>query len=169
MRPLRLCILSAVAVSAALQGCRHLPRMDRQASIRPYEQRMPQTPPGSVPRRVKQPVPTAEAAGRLPNPIPRTDGALARGRLYYGYYCAMCHGPEGRGHAPVGESYHPAPADLSSAQVQSLSDGKLFRAMAVGTGHEPTLAYVAEAERRWYIVHHVRTLAESHDSGPVAE
>ena len=150
----------------SLSGCRYLPRMDRQANIQPYEQRMPAPPAQSVPMSGKDVVPSIEQAEGLSNPVARTDRALLRGRLYYGYYCAVCHGPDGRGHVPVGESYHPAPTDLSAPALQAKSDGALYRGMVVGMGHEPTLQYTVPPERRWLIVHHLRKLGTVTDFSP---
>ncbi|MFQ6132387.1 MAG: c-type cytochrome [Armatimonadota bacterium] len=158
MRLAPLLIMLGFAASAGVQDWSCAPRMKRQPSMRPFEQPMPEGPTQSIPRGGAA-IPTAEEAAALRSPIAPSQRALARGRLYYGYYCQACHGEDGRGHAPVGESYYPAPTDLSRAEVQSKSDGELYRAMVVGTGHEPTLAYIVPPERRWLIVLHVRELA----------
>lgn len=161
MRLLPLCIMFGVAVSAGVQEWSCAPRMRRQPILRSYERRLPDTPEHSVPRDGAPRVPSGEEAAVLPNPVASSPEALARGKLYYGYYCQTCHGEDGRGHTPVGESYHPAPGDLSDAALHARlrSDGALYCAMVVGVGHEATLAYIVPSERRWPTVHHVRTLA----------
>jgi hypothetical protein len=135
------------------------PRMLVQPHVRTFRATMLPTPEGSVP--VANPLvalPTAEAAKSLNNPLPGTPENRARGRVYYGYYCAFCHGPTGRGDGPVGTSYVPVPADLASEKVRGYSDGQLLRAMFTGTGHEPMLERIVPAEYRWYLVLHARQL-----------
>ena len=155
-----------MGLAVAVQDWSCAPRMRQQPSLRAYERQMPTPPADSVPRSPVAPMPTAEQARSLRNPFQPTPNALVLGRVYYGYYCGHCHGDDGRGATPVGSSYHPAPTDLSGASVQRQSDGELYRAMIVGTGHAPTLSYIVPSDRRWLIELHVRTLAAPH--GPTA-
>jgi hypothetical protein len=153
------CILAGIGFAVAVQDYSCTPHMRQQPFLRAYEMPMPPPPPHTVPRSPIAPVPTAEEARSLRNPIQPTPNALVLGKLYYGYYCLHCHGDDGRGATPVGSSYHPSPTDLSAASVQRQSDGELYRAMVVGTGHAPTLSYIVPPNRRWLIELHVRTLA----------
>jgi mono/diheme cytochrome c family protein len=131
--------------------------MDRQPSIRPHEQAMPPMPEGTVSRDGVDPL-AAASPEALVSP-PAGAETLSRGKEYYGYYCRMCHGPDGRGETPVGEAYHPRPADLSAPGVQRLADAQLYRRMLTGVGHDPVLTTTVPRDRRWPIVRHVRTLA----------
>jgi mono/diheme cytochrome c family protein len=79
--------------------------------------------------------------------------------VYYGYYCAFCHGKDGHGAGPVGRSYVPAPADLTATSVQNLPDGALYQALRTGVGHAPVLDYVIDPNALWYLVHYVRHLS----------
>jgi len=135
------------------------PRMRVQPKLIPLQAQLPAMPEGIVPISTEVPiVPPAQAAEQLRNPLPDTEHTRQTGRIYYGYYCAFCHGQAGRGDGPVGNSYTPVPTDLTGPRVQSLSDGALYRAMLTGTGHEPVLDYVIEPKARWYIVSYVRHL-----------
>ena len=137
------------------------PRMKEQPHIRAYQTRVPELPKGVVPVTSAPGLPSAEEAMTLTNPLAATPENLARGKTYFGYYCAFCHGASGQGDGPVGQSYVPAPTNLASARVQSCSDGQHLRAMLTGIGHAPVLERVVPPEHRWYMVLYVRTLASS--------
>ena len=154
----------ALALSALLMGgvtalssC--LPRMNEQVSLRPFEREMPPMPAGTVSREGPDTLPSAEQARALRSPVPADAATLERGKLYYGYYCAMCHGDDGRATTPVAEAYWPRPADLTNAELRRRSDGEFYRAMLVGAGHGPGLQCTVARDRRWPIVLHLRTLS----------
>lgn len=148
-------VIAVVALYLMFSG----PRMRVQPKIVPLQGQMPALPQGIVPVFAEpSTIPSPEAAAQLRNPLPDTDHTRQTGRVYYGYYCAFCHGPAGRGDGPVGDSYTPAPTDLALPQGRALSDGALYRAMLTGVGHEPVLGYVIEPKARWYIVSYVRSL-----------
>ena len=50
--------------------------------------------------------------------------------------CAMCHGPDGKGDTPAGKAMHVN--DLSSADVQKLSDSDLGAVISSGKGKMPS-------------------------------
>jgi hypothetical protein len=83
-------ILLAAAVALLCSSCG--PRMNIQQSIHPYEQQMPDKPAGSTPTTGRLVTLTAEQAKLGHNPLPVTKTNLANGKIYYGYYCLMCHG-----------------------------------------------------------------------------
>jgi len=147
-------LTGALLTCVLLAGCAYFPRMNNMPNVRPYLRPTPGPPANSIPRGSG----FSRDAGQAHGPAPTGD-ALVRGRIYYGYYCRHCHGDTGKGDLPVGESYHPAPTDLTSPAVQSKSDADLIRAMVTGVGHEPVLDKIVPPERRWLIVAHVRTLA----------
>ena len=136
------------------------PHMYVQPHIRTYEAPMPPTPAGAVPVDPLPTIPSPEEAAALKSPVAATEESLARGKVYYQYYCLMCHGEAGAGDGPVGESYIPVPADLRTPKVRTMSDGLLLRAMFLGEGHEPVLAYTIRPEHRWYLVAYTRELAK---------
>jgi len=134
------------------------PHMVNQPHIIAYRAIMPLPPPGSVPVEKPTLLPSTDAALTLANPLDATSDNVARGKLYYGYYCGFCHGDKGDGYGPVGESYVPVPSDLRTKKVRSLKDGELLRAMLLGAGHEPVLEKVVPVGCRWYLVLYVRSL-----------
>jgi hypothetical protein len=145
------------------------PRMFVQPNIRPFQMVTPVSLPNSVPViGIYAPLPDNAQAEQLKNPLARTDDNYAKGKVYYGYYCAFCHGDKGDGFGPVGYSYVPGPADLRSPNVQSQSDGRLLLSILTGTGHSPMLERIVPAEYYWYLVLYVRRLALPSDaSAPV--
>ncbi len=155
MRGLRALLL--VAMMPGLVGACG-PHMDRQVALRPQKRELPPMPAGTVPTTGVDRMPSTAEAAALRNPVPSTPETLAEGRRYYGYYCAMCHGNDGKGQTPVGQSYDPRPADLSAASTQALPEGELYRRMLTGKGHEPVMKTTVPPERRWQIVDFVRTL-----------
>ena len=134
------------------------PRMTVQHHVREYQMIMPDRVAGTV--TVVPPIrlPSPAEAARLNNPLPSTGENLARGQVYYQYYCVFCHGDTGAGDGPVGQSYIPKPADLGSKKIAAYSGGGLLRAMLTGIGHEPVLERVVPPEHRWYLVTFVRSL-----------
>ena len=134
------------------------PRMKVQPHIRAFQTRAPALPDGVVLAQSLPALPTLEEARPLVNPLPATPANLARGKIYYQYYCAFCHGARGRGDGPVGQSYVPVPADLAAPRVRAYSDGQYLRAMLTGVGHEPVLERVVPPEHRWPLVLYARRL-----------
>lgn len=152
-------IVAAVIAIVVLYLMFSNPRMRVQPKIVSQQARMPAMPRGIVPVSFEPSlVPSPQAVAQWRNPLPDAGHTRQTGRVYYGYYCAFCHGATGRGDGPVGNSYTPAPTDLALPQVRTLSDGALYRAMLTGIGHEPVLDYVIEPKVRWYIVRYVRYL-----------
>ncbi len=157
-------ILGAIAILVAVLGAISVgyllfvgPRMRTQPNIRSFQARMPLTPPGVVP--VRDPVPRLPSlleVKNLKNPLKPTKENIARGKVYYTYYCSFCHGDTGRGDGPVGQSYTPKPTDLNSPEIKSYSDGRLLHAILAGPGHEPVLHRVILPDHRWYLVLYTR-------------
>jgi hypothetical protein len=171
MRVLAIALLAATGVGVSTQPFSCFPRMSRQPSIKPFERRMPRLPEHLVPFAAAPAFPqTKEQAARMPNPVKATPEAIALGRIYYGYYCQQCHGPNGNGDGAVARSYVPAPSGLTTPRVRAMSDGALCFAMVAGAGHEsprhervlePTVAL----DRRWHIVLYLRTISGVQSKG----
>lgn len=138
------------------------PRMTVQHHFREFQQVTPPPAPGTVSvTAVSERVPAAAEAAGMRNPTPLNARSLARGQVYYRYYCVFCHGDGGAGDGPVGNSYTPKPADLRLPKVAGYGDGALLRAMLTGIGHQPVLERVVPKEHRWPLVLYVRSLATS--------
>jgi mono/diheme cytochrome c family protein len=132
------------------------PHMRNQPMIKTFQASLPALPEGIV--RVDPPPALSAMPDSTKNPLRPLQANLDRGKEYYGYYCAFCHGKNGGGNGPVGESYVPAPGDLRKPGIGSYSDNRLYRAMLTGAGHEPVLERVIPPEHRWYLVLYVRSL-----------
>lgn len=142
------------------------PRMKDQPNIRSFQARMPTMPAGVVPVHDVVPrIPTTQQAESLAR-IEDTAENLAAGQIYYGYYCGFCHGSAGDGTGPVGLSYFPTPADFRSDRIRNYSDGQLYRAMLLGTGHEPMANRIIPPYARPSLVLYVRHLSQSPPSQP---
>jgi hypothetical protein len=152
---LRLTILGALACLCASCG----PRMREQVSVHPYQFQMPDMPAGTVPTTGRPMTLVAAAAKSGTNPLQTTPANLRNGGIYYGYYCRMCHGTTGDGNGPVGQSYVPKPADLTSPAVTGLSDGALYDGMLHGVGHDPVMVQTVLPQHRWPLVMYVRQLS----------
>ncbi len=142
------------------------PRMRMQPNVRTWQAEVPPLPAGVVPAETPDAAPNgkapaAETAAALASPAPASAESVARGRIYYQYYCVFCHGEAGDGNGPVGHSYVPKPSDLRAPKITGYSDGQMLRAMLVGVGHEPVLEKVVPDEHRWPLVHYLRTLETS--------
>lgn len=136
------------------------PRMQVQPSIQPFEHQMPSMPAGATPTRGRLHTLTMEQSKLDRNPLQATERNLDNGRIYYRYYCLMCHGERGDGNGEVGQSYVPRPADLSSPRVTGMRDGELYLRMLTGVGHDPVMEQTVLPNRRWPLVMHVRRLGE---------
>lgn len=132
------------------------PHMKIQPSVKPYKQQMPAMPAGTVPVQGRSDTFTAAQAKLTANPLKATSANLDAGKIYYGYYCLMCHGTDGRGNGPVGQSYIPKPADLTSSATQGLSDAELYSRMLTGIGHSPVMEQTVLPEHRWPLVLYIR-------------
>jgi mono/diheme cytochrome c family protein len=98
-----------------------------------------------------------ERATHRANPLQPTTNALQRGHDLFRRDCAQCHGKAGHGDGPQAASVAPRPADLTSGNVQSQSDGALFWKITQGRGMMPKVT-LGENDK-WAMIHHLRTLA----------
>ncbi|HWG58799.1 MAG TPA: cytochrome c3 family protein [Candidatus Acidoferrales bacterium] len=62
---------------------------------------------------------------REKNPLAADAEALSDARNVYLARCALCHGVDGSGRTPVGQSLYPRVPDLRSPKTQNLSDGEI--------------------------------------------
>lgn len=146
-----------VFILGFLSGCDY-GRMKEQESIRTYESKLPEMPSGGVPIQGGLEAFRAQNLKELKNPLENEPRLIERGKEAYGFYCAMCHGPKADGRGTVGQSFHPLPSDLSSREIQELSDGEIFWIITFGSKRSPPLGYTVSEEDRWAIVGFVRSL-----------
>ena len=93
------------------------------------------------------------------NPVKPTAESLALGKKYYGYDCAMCHGPsgDGKGDVDTGDKL----LDFTNASaMKETSDGELFCALKTGKGHMPLENIRQTPNELWNLVNYIRSLAK---------
>jgi mono/diheme cytochrome c family protein len=134
--------------------------MEIQPSYRPMENPLP-VPERSIP--VEGPV---AIPGMLPpeNPVEADEASITRGGELYALHCQMCHGQTAEGNGPIGPFLANKPANLTSAVVQSKSDGSIFLTITNGVeGKMPPLNENLTVPERWDLVNYLRTLVVAED------
>jgi mono/diheme cytochrome c family protein len=97
-------------------------------------------------------------AGReLRNPLPASQAVLARGRVVYQTFCAVCHGVRGAGDGPLIPKF-PNPPTYTSGHLLDMPDGQIFHVITRGSGMMPAYGGQIAPEDRWKAVHWLRTL-----------
>ncbi len=127
-----------------------------QPSLRPEDAPRPQ-PEHSVPLGAAPRYESRDDTEDLPNPVPPTEGSLARGEALFQARCAPCHGPDGHGHGPVSRFFPEAP-DLAYVTVQRRSDGFLWGTISYGGKAMPPQREGLSAADRWNLVNWVRAI-----------
>ena len=101
------------------------------------------------------------------NPIGLSSEVLAEGRAHFADHCAVCHGNDGRGETDMGPNFYPPVPDMTSPEIQSLSDGEMYYAIRNGvrfTGMPAWGADHGEGEwSDWQLVHFIRHLPKITD------
>ncbi|MBI3933150.1 MAG: cytochrome c [Acidobacteria bacterium] len=103
---------------------------------------------------------TPREARQLRNPYTPTTATVESVREHWAEHCALCHGIDGSGNTPIGQSLYPKPTDLKSPTVQGLSDGEIFYIISNGvrfTGM-PSWSGTDSAEEIWQLVSFIRKL-----------
>jgi mono/diheme cytochrome c family protein len=101
-----------------------------------------------------------EEAGRLKNPIEASPVAMQDAHKLYVSLCTPCHGDKGRGDGPVAGVLNPKPADHSSAEIQSETDGSLYWKLTNGRGSMPYFGAKLTDVQRWSLIHYIRTFKQ---------
>jgi cytochrome c5 len=111
--------------------------------------------PGSEPVTTPAPVP-GEYAG-MANPF--GSEAAKEGARIFKTNCETCHGPQGHGDGPAGDSLDPRPKDLSELQKIS-SDDYLFWRINTGKPGTSMVAWkgILTGEQIWQVISLIRTL-----------
>ena len=138
------------------------PHMTKQPHILAYQDPTAAPAPGAIPVEGSGMWPEGDSA--LMKPPEAATSAI--GKIYFGYYCAFCHGDNGDGNGPVGQSIVPKPADLRDPAIKTWSDSQLATAMLNGEGHtvlrdsvrRPVLARIIPPAQIPALVRYVRGL-----------
>jgi len=129
--------------------------MEIQSSFKPMEHPLP-VPADSIP--VDGAVYTL-GMGVVVNPVTADDVSIGRGAELYHINCVPCHGKEGKGDGVVGNFFKFKPADLTSFDVQKISDEAIFLVISSGVaGRMPPLNENFNPRERWDLVNFIRTL-----------
>ena len=133
------------------------PRMQQQVKIEDFSAIMPHMAIGPV--QADRETYAAKDPAAMETPSAKDPAYnVGRGKIYYRYYCLFCHGEKGRGDGPVGFSYVPVPADLTSGRLSRLPPEELTQRMVQGTGHAPVLSRIVADEYRPLIALYLKTL-----------
>jgi mono/diheme cytochrome c family protein len=96
------------------------------------------------------------------NPLPLTPETLASARAHFADHCASCHGNDGRGRTPMGQSLYPKAPDMTLDDTQHMSDGALFWIIKNGVRLTGMPAWGKDtpddARQTWELVHLIRHL-----------
>ncbi len=133
-------------------------RMYDQESVRTYEKKMPDPPPGTIPISGGAEVLNRAGPKDLKNPLPSTAATLSQGKEAYFNFCVQCHGPKADGNGTVGQSFAPLPTNLTDPQTLEEGDGEVFYKISLGFGRHPALASTVSEADRWAIIHYLRSL-----------
>lgn len=101
-----------------------------------------------------------EEAVAVLSPFEATEESISTGADLYATTCAVCHGENGEGDGPAGESLDPKPADLHAEHVQELTEGALFYVISHGKPDTPMPAWenVLDETQRWHVVNFILNL-----------
>jgi len=141
------------------QGC--IRDMDRQPSIRPFEETRQSFPEGTISINDDDEISKDIDYNTMQNPFPKSEEIEEPGKTFYGFYCSHCHGNKADGESPVGQSLGVHPENLLDSKIQSKNDGDLFYIITFGENAMPSLKTTVKPDERWLIIHHLRLLKES--------
>jgi cytochrome c553 len=95
------------------------------------------------------------------NPLPFNAENLAAGKEAFSHYCVACHGLDGQNTGvPFADRMSPPPPLLTSAEVQSYTDGQLKWVIDYGVSPSgmPASKGTLSDDEIWSIVHYIRHL-----------
>ena len=136
-------------------------RMRETPGVRPMESPEQVMETGLVPVNGGEAIYRVTPAADLISPVNAAEPfVITRGKSVYLIYCAQCHGHNYDGEGTVGQSFQPLPTDLRSPQVQSKTDGYLFKSISYGIpgGRQPALDTTITIDDRWHVVAFVKSL-----------
>lgn len=96
-----------------------------------------------------------EASEKLHNPVQPTAESVENGKHLFQIYCALCHGPDGKGGGPVATKFVPPP-DLTLEIFRQRTDGFLYSTIRNGGALMPGQADALSPPERWDIVNYIR-------------
>jgi mono/diheme cytochrome c family protein len=107
----------------------------------------------------QKPWPVPDKAAKTPNPVKSSGESIAAGKALWVQHCSSCHGKTGLGDGTKAAQLKTQPEDLSTAAIQSQSDGSLFYKVSEGRTDMPSFKKkLPDAEDIWDLVIFMRTL-----------
>lgn len=97
-------------------------------------------------------------ADKIVNPLKNNVSATKSGKALFNTYCVVCHGPKGRGDGMAGASLTPKPANLTTAEMQSQTDGAIHWKIMTGRAPMPSYKDVIPEKNIWEMINYLRTL-----------
>lgn len=97
-------------------------------------------------------------ADTLKNPFRNDTIAYREGKKIYESNCWSCHGKSGKGDGPAAVNLKVKPADHTSPQVQSQTDGAIFWKISKGKGQMLPYERSLTKTQRWKLVNYIRKL-----------
>lgn len=99
------------------------------------------------------------------NPFPQSVASIDRGRLLFQKYCAVCHGPEGRGDGVVALAERPD--DLTTiAKPPMFPDGIVAYRIANGINLMPAWKDTLRGNDIWDLINFIRSMQPSGARSP---
>lgn len=95
----------------------------------------------------------------LTNPILLTEASVKTGHKLFNIYCAVCHGNEGRGGAPMANKLAGIPK-FTGELLKSVDDAHMFTMVTSGHGPMPGYGEALTPVERWHVTNYLRTLQE---------
>src|SRR5580765_2661533 len=105
-----------------------------------------------------KPWPVPEKAAKTPNPVKSSSESISAGKALWSQHCSSCHGKTGLGDGTKAAQLKTQPEDLSSATIQSQSDGSLFYKTSEGRSDMPSFKKkIPDPNEIWELVNYMRT------------
>jgi mono/diheme cytochrome c family protein len=106
-----------------------------------------------------KPWPVPDAAAKKANPVKSSSESISSGKALWSQHCSSCHGKTGKGDGSKAAQLKTQPEDLSSATIQSQSDGAFFYKTSEGRGDMPSFKKkIPDPTEIWDLVNFMRTL-----------
>ena len=149
----------------ALVGCdkrttklQYAPDMADSATIKSHESILP-PPENAVAMDAVFYSATAELAEtEMNSPLEMNNFNLAAGKKHWNTYCALCHGPNGKGNMTLTDAYQAKPPSLVEDVYKKRGDGYFFHKITFGTAIMPAYGQSTDTIERWQIVQYLRSL-----------
>src|SRR5690349_13638454 len=106
-----------------------------------------------------KPWPVPDKNAKTANPVKSNAESIKLGKEVWSKHCAACHGKAGAGDGSKAASLETPMEDMSTAAVQSQTDGALYYKIAEGRDEMPSFKKkITDTEELWSVVNYIRSL-----------